>query len=116
MYTSFYYLIPVILISVQDNGAVEVLLRMNYLSQKVFSEQYTFLCYGASQSRCSTRRLPFTTRASSNMHQTKRHTHSNFHLNSTCYLILYTRLFTKLNLLEILLCYIYCNEISFPDL
>ena len=103
MCTLFYYLIPVILISVQDNGAMEVLLRMNYLNQKVFSKRCTFLCYRASQSRCSTRRPPFTTRASSNMHQTKRHTHSNFRLNSMCYLISYTRLFTKLNLLETLL-------------
>ena len=101
MCTSF--IIPAVLISVQDNGAVEVLLRMNYLSQKVFSKQYTFLCYRASQSRCSTSRPLFTTRAGSNMHQTKRHTHSNFRLNSMCYLISYTRLFMKLNLLEILL-------------
>ena len=32
--TSFYYLIPVVLMSIQDDGAVEVLQRMNYLSQE----------------------------------------------------------------------------------
>ena len=31
---SFYYLVPVVLISVQDDGAVEVLRKMNYLSQE----------------------------------------------------------------------------------
>ena len=51
MCSTFYYLIPVILISVQDNGAVEVLRRMNYVSQKVYSIQYTFLCYRISQSK-----------------------------------------------------------------
>ena len=59
----------------------------------------TFLCYRASQSRCSTRQLPFR----HSMYQT----HCNFcifKLFKFCvYLILYTRSFTKLNLFENLL-------------
>ena len=50
----------IVLISVQDDGTVNVLQRMNYLIKGVFSKRYTFLCYRASQSRSSTRRSPFT--------------------------------------------------------
>ena len=84
--------------------AVKVLRRMNYLSQESFSKQYTFTCYRASQSRVSTRRSPFTTRV-------KRIVISVY-LNSVCYLISYTRSFTKLNLFKNLL----YEQRKFPDL
>ena len=64
-------------------------------SKRVFSKQYTFPCYRASQSRGSTRWPQFTACV--------KHMVISIYLNSVCYLILYTRVFTKLNLFEILL-------------
>ena len=64
-------------------------------SWSVFTKQYTFACYRARQSRVSTRWSPFTTHV-------KRIVISVY-LNSVCYLISYTWLFTKLNLFELLL-------------
>ena len=59
------------------------------------------MCYRASQSSGLTRQPPFTTCVKPSV-TTKRIVISVY-LNSVCYLILYTRLFTKLNLFEILL-------------
>ena len=83
--------------SVQDDGdsCKSTLKDELPLAKRVFSKQYTFTYYRASQSRVSTRRSPFTTCV-------KRMVISVY-LNSMCYLILYTRLFTKLNLFKILL-------------
>ena len=76
--------------------AVKVLRKITTSAKKVsFNKQYTIMCYRASQSRVSTRRLPFTTRV--------KRVVISVYLNSVCYLISYTRLFTKLNLFEILL-------------
>ena len=83
----------IVLISVQDNGDGCESTSKDELpqpSRRVFSKQYTFACYRASQSRVSTGRSPFTTHV-------KRIVIS-IYLNSVCYLISYTRLFTKLNL------------------
>ena len=88
----------IVLIGVQDDGAAKVLRRMNYLIQEVVSERNTFPHYRASQSRGSTRELPFTTRVKPII----KHVYSNFHVNKLhVYLILYTRLLKKLNLFEI---------------
>ena len=69
------------------------------------TNNYTFACYRLSQSRVSTRLLPFTTPCQ---------THNNFCIFKFCvYLILYTRLFTKLNLFQIFtLRYTFNNKFS----
>ena len=64
-------------------------------TKRAFSKQYTFAYYRANQSRVSTRRSPFTTRI--------KRIAISVYLNSVCYLISCTRLFTKLNLFEVLL-------------
>ena len=56
---------------------------------------HTFLCYRASQSKSSTRQPPFTTHVKCIV--------TYVYLNSVSCLILYTRLYTKLNLFEMLL-------------
>ena len=84
----------IVLISVQDDGNGCESTSKDVLPQPRGSLD-TFACYRASQSRVSKRRLPFTTFI-------KRIVISVY-LNSVCYLISYTRLFTKLNLFEILL-------------
>ena len=68
-------------------------------AKRVFSKQYAFLCYKANQSRGSTRRPSFTTWVKPSIKCIV----ISVYLNSVWYLILYTRLFTKLNLFEILL-------------
>ena len=79
---------------------MEVLRRMDYLIKRVFNDQNrpTFLHYRASQSRGLTRGMPSSSLAC------MRQMHSNFHtvLKFRVYLISYTRLFTKLNLFDIL--------------
>ena len=67
-------------------------------AKRVFSQWYTFVCYRASQSRGSTRWLPFTTCVKPIVKRIV----ISVYLNSVCYLISYTTLFTKLNLFEIL--------------
>ena len=67
-------------------------------AKRFFSKQYSFACYRASQSKIFDKMIAipaFTTRI-------KRIVISVY-LNSVCYLISYTRLFTKLNLFKILL-------------
>ena len=96
------------LISVQEDGAVEVLQselrRMDYLIKKVFNEYNTFThIEQANQDVWQDDRH----------RQTKRQTHSNFHVfKFRIYLISYTRLFTKLrkSLRNFILRYIYYNE------
>ena len=68
-------------------------------AKRVFSKQYTFPCYRASQSSGSTRRSPFTTRVKPSI----KHIVISVYLNAVCYLISYTRFFTYLNLFKILL-------------
>ena len=68
-------------------------------AKRVSSKHYTFSCYRASQSRDSKRWPPFTTCVKPSV----KHIVISVHLNSLCYLIPYTRLFTKLNFFEILL-------------
>ena len=72
-------------------------------AKRVFSKRYTFLCYRASQSRGLTRRPPFTTCVTPTVIPLV----ISIYLNSVCYLISFTRLFTKLNLFEILLYVIF---------
>ena len=84
-------------------------------SKKVFSEQSTFPCCTASQSRGSTRGPPFTTCVKLCQ------MHKNFQiLKFRVYLISYTKLFTKLKLQNLILCcvyiYIYILQWKFPDL
>ena len=88
----------IVLISVQDDGdGCESSTSKDELPQPrgSFSKQYTFACYRASQSRVLTRRSPFTTCV--------KHIVISVYLNSVCYLISYTKIFTKLNLFEVLL-------------
>ena len=98
---------------------MEVLQRMDYLIKKVFSEQNrpTFPHYRASQSKGSTRGLPWSNQVSLACTQDKTtHLHAHQMHSNFCtfkfrsYLISYTRLFTKLNLFNFILWYIYYNE------
>ena len=100
--TLFYYLI--VLISVQDDGTVEVLHKGYELPDprgSLANGRYIFLSYRTGQSRGSTR--PTVIKPSI------KHIVISIFLNSVCYLISYTRLFIKLNLFEFYF-YIYYNE------
>ena len=78
---------------------MEVLWRIwTTWSKRVFSKQYTFLCYRTGQSRGSITRLPYTT----HLKPSVKCIVISIYLNSVCYLITYFRLFTKLNLFKIL--------------
>ena len=68
-------------------------------AKRVFSKLYTFSCYRASQSRGTTRRPSFTACVKPSI----KYIVIFIYFNSVCYLISYTRLFTKLNLFLILL-------------
>ena len=72
--------------------------RWTTWAKRVFRKRYTFPCYRVSQSRGSTRRPPFKTHVKPSVKRIV----IFVYLNSLCYLISYTRLFTKLNLFEIL--------------
>ena len=63
-----------ILISVQEDCAVEVLQRIEYLIKRVFSKQSTFLHYRAGQSTVLTRGPLLTTHVKPSIK------HSNFHI------------------------------------
>ena len=79
-------------INVQDDGAVDVLWRINYLIKEglLANDIPSHASYGASQSRVSTRWSPFITHVKCIV--------ISIYLNS----VLYTRLFTKLHLFKIL--------------
>ena len=76
-------------------------------SKWFFSKRYAFPCYRAAQSRDSTRQLPFTTLIKPSIKRIV----ISLYLNSV-YLILYTTLYAKLNLFEILLYVTFITKVS----
>ena len=73
--------------------------KLPQLRGSLANDVATFPSYRASQSRSSTRRLPFTTCIKPSIESIV----ISVYLNYTCYLLSYTSLFTKLHLHKILL-------------
>ena len=107
MCTSFYYSTDKYTGVWRYGSTLKDRLRM-YLIQRVFSKQNTFLHYRASQSRGLTRGPSFITRI-------KPSVKCIVIFESYVYLILYTRLFSKLNLFKFYFT-IHLLQQKFPDL